>query len=105
MPCEWLKGPNGENIHLHVARGRGKMMKCKFCNQNYRQNEGALCDFPVGGGKTCDAEMCGGCRVTLGAQRVKVGDIGHTRADSVDVCPIHRTAVFRDGKLVIDASL
>ena len=43
MPCEWLKGPNGENIHINYGRGnRGKLMKCKFCNYNYHQNEEAL---------------------------------------------------------------
>jgi hypothetical protein len=100
MPREWLKGPNGENIHLNMERGRGKMMKCKFCRENYRQNEGKLCDFLVGNGKTCDAEMCGACARTLGVQRTKVCDIGHTRSDTIDVCPIHRDqAVVVGGKI------
>ena len=103
MPCEWLKGPNGENIHINYGRGnRGKLMKCKFCNYNYHQNEGKLCDFPISEGKTCDAAMCPSCAVRLGAQRTKVGDIGHTRSDSVDVCPIHRSAKVVDGKFVLE---
>ena len=98
MGCEWLKGPNGEVVHLNVGRGRGKMMKCKFCRQNYRQNEGKLCDFLMGDGKTCDAEMCGACAVNLGAQRIKVGECGFTKLDTFDVCPDHRTAVFSAGE-------
>lgn len=94
MPCEWLKGPNGEHIHINYGRGnRGKLMKCKFCkfcNYNYRQNEGKLCDFPVAEGKTCDAAMCGSCARSLGAQRTRLGTTDFTRADSIDVCPIHR---------------
>jgi hypothetical protein len=101
-PCEWLRGPNGEVIHLNVARSRGRLMKCKFCRYNYNENEGKLCDFPVAEGKTCDAAMCKDCAVTLGGQMTPVGVSDFKRPDSVDVCPIHRTAVFRDGKLVME---
>lgn len=101
MPCEWYEGPNGARMHINRGRGRGRMMKCKFCNLNYRENEGKLCDFPIGEGKTCDAAICGSCAVRLGNQRTELGSTGFTRADSVDVCPIHRIAVFREGKLVM----
>ena len=101
MPCEWYEGPNGTTLHINRGRSPGRLMKCKFCGYNYRQNEGKLCDFPVGEEKTCDAAMCKSCAVTLGGQRTKLGSTEFTRADSVDVCPIHRSAVFREGKLTL----
>lgn len=103
MGCEWWEGPNGERLHINRGRGRGKMMKCKFCNLNYRQNEGKLCDFPLSEGKTCDAEMCGSCSVTLGGQRTKLGSTDFTRADSIDVCPDHRNAKVINGKFILES--
>ena len=101
-PCEWLKGPNGEVIHLNVGRSRGKLMRCKFCNQNYRQNDGKLCDFTVAEGKPCDAAMCKSCAVTLGGQMVPVGVGDFTKVDSIDVCPIHKDAKVVNGKFVME---
>jgi hypothetical protein len=98
MPCEWLQGPNGAVIHINRGRSPGRLMKCKFCNYNYREADGKLCDFPVSEGKTCDAAMCSSCAVTLGGQRTELGKSGFTKADTVDVCPIHRTATYQNGK-------
>jgi hypothetical protein len=69
-------------------------MKCKFCNYNYRDNEGKLCDFPVGNGKTCDAAMCKDCARTLGHQNTDVGSGLKKMHDTIDVCPIHRGQPF-----------
>ena len=100
MPCEWLKTADGTVVHINCGKGRGKMMKCKFCNQNYRQNEGKLCDFPVGNGKTCDAEMCGSCARTLGRQETEIGHGLKKMNDTIDVCPIHgEQAVVEGGKI------
>lgn len=101
MPCEWFNGPNGETMHINYGRGRGKLMKCKFCGYNYRQDEGKLCDFPVAEGKTCDAAMCKSCSITLGGQMTAFGNTGFSRPDSIDVCPIHRSAKVVDGKFVL----
>jgi hypothetical protein len=103
-PCEWLKGPNGEIIHIKRARLRGRK-HCKFCDRDYRSEDGKMCDFPVASGKTCDAEMCGGCACTLGRQTTDIGHGMKKLNDSIDVCPIHRSqAVVRDGKLVFDGT-
>lgn len=100
MPCEWLKGPNGEVIHIRTTRQRGRLMKCKFCSYNYRENEGKLCDFPVAEGKTCDAAMCRSCAVTLGGQETDIGHGMKKMNDTIDLCPIHREkAVVRNGKI------
>jgi hypothetical protein len=77
-------------------------MKCKFCNYNYRQDEGKLCDFPVSEGKTCDQAMCKSCAVTLGGQMLDIGS-GFKKADSIDVCPDHRNAKVANGKFVMEA--
>ena len=103
MPCEWLRGPNGEVIHVKTARKPGRLLKCKFCNYNYREADGKLCDFPVGNGKTCDAQMCRDCARTIGRQNTEIGHGMQRLNDSIDVCPIHRSqAIVRDGKLVVN---
>lgn len=89
MPCEWLKGPNGSVIHLNVARGRKK--KCPFCKIGIVSK---LCDYPVGNGKTCDAEMCDGCKRTLGYQETEFAPGFKKPNDTIDVCPIHRSQPF-----------
>lgn len=101
MPCEWLKGPNGEVIHINRRRS-GKKRLCKFCGSKY--SDGKLCDFPVRNGKTCDAEMCSNCARTLGRQNTEFAP-GFTRLnDTIDVCPIHRgQAIVEDGKIRSEA--
>jgi hypothetical protein len=52
---------------IHVNRGRstrGPKRHCKFCGEGYYG--GKLCDYPVGNGRTCDAQMCDECARTLG---------------------------------------
>lgn len=70
MPCEWLK------------------------------DNGKLCDFPIGDGRTCDAQMCDKCAVTLGRGEVDIGGGMKRLNDSIDVCPLHRgQATATNGKL------
>jgi len=100
MPCEWLKGPDGVLIHINRGRGRDRLMKCKFCGRSYKQSTGKLCDFPLGEGKTCDAQMCSLCCRTLGRGDVPIGNGLSRPNDTFDVCPIHRgKAVLVDGKI------
>ena len=101
MPCEWLSGPNGEVIHVNRGRMGGKF-QCKFCHCNAKKEDAKLCDFPVGNGKTCDAQMCSSCAMTLGSQQTDIGHGMKKLNDTIDVCPIHRTAVFQNGKWEID---
>jgi hypothetical protein len=99
MPCEWLRGPNGEVIHINRGRTREKTRHCKFCHKDYKG--GKLCDFPVGNGKTCDAEMCDACARTLGRGDVPIGGGLKRINDTIDVCPIHRgQAVVVDGAIL-----
>lgn len=99
MPCEWYQMPGGGVVH--IKRGRsGAKKHCKFCRASYKADDGKLCDFPVGNGKTCDAEMCGGCARTLGKQHTDAGHGMKRLNDTIDVCPIHRAAAaVRDGKI------
>lgn len=69
MPCWTVKLPDGTVALVH---GRGSKPKpCSVCGQP----GGRLCDFPLGGGKTCDASLCGRCAVPI--------------AKDVEYCPSH----------------
>jgi hypothetical protein len=99
MPCEWLKTPDGVVMHIKCGRSRGPKRHCKFCHEDYYG--GKLCDFPVGNGRTCDAQMCDGCARTLGTQESDIGHGMKRLGDTIDVCPIHREqAVVKGGKLL-----
>jgi hypothetical protein len=91
MPCEWIKMPDGSVVHINRGRG-GKQQRCGFCGEKYR--EGKVCDFPIGNGKTCDAEMCSKCATTVGRQHTEYAPgTGMVRLnDTVDLCPLHRDA-------------
>jgi len=86
----WLKSPQGDVIHVNLGRSRGRKKRCGFCRCDYR--DGRLCDFPVGEGRTCDAEMCENCARTLGSQDTAFGAGFKRLGDTIDVCPIHREA-------------
>lgn len=47
---------------------------------------GFLCDYPVGGGKTCDLALCGCCRESIGEDR--------------DLCRIHAAQFRGTGRVV-----
>lgn len=98
-PCEWLKTADGVVIHVNRGRStRGPKRHCKFCGKDYYG--GKLCDFPVGNGRTCDAQMCDECARTLGRGEVEIGHGIKRLNDTIDVCPIHRGhAVVVDGCL------
>ena len=96
MPCSWYKTADGTVIHVNHGRGGGRKKKCPFCK---REDVEKLCDFPVGNGKTCDAEICRRCSTTIGTQNLEIA-AGFTKmGETVDVCPIHRNQQFpKDGK-------
>jgi len=97
MPCEWYK-KDGVVIHVNRGRSRGPKRNCKFCHQDYYG--GKLCDFPVGDGRTCDAEMCNECARTLGKQNTEIGSGLKRLNDTIDVCPNHRGhAVVQGGEI------
>lgn len=97
-PCEWYE-KDGVVIHVNRGRSGGQKRHCKFCNSDYRDG-GKLCDFPVGNGRTCDAQMCNECARTLGSQNSDAGGGMKRLGDTIDVCPIHRAqAVVKNGKI------
>jgi hypothetical protein len=91
MPCEWLE-KDGAVIHINRGRGR-KRLTCRFCHRIYNIDDGKLCDFPVGNGKTCDAQMCSQCARTIGSQHTDMGGGFKKLNDTVDYCPIHAKQV------------
>lgn len=99
MGCEWYSTADGVVMHVNRAHSRGPKRHCKFCREDYYG--GKLCDFPVGNGRTCDAEMCDTCTSTLGKQHTDTGHGLKRLNDTIDVCPIHRDqAVVTGGKFV-----
>lgn len=98
MPCEWYKTADGTVMHINRGHSRGPKLYCKFCRKNY--HGGKLCDFPIGNGKTCDAQMCDDCSRTIGRQDSDAGGGLKRLNDTIDVCPIHRSqAVVVDGEI------
>ena len=99
MPCEWYELPGGGVAHIHRSKSRGPKRHCKFCHSDYYG--GKLCDFPIGAGRTCDAQMCDACSRTLGRQNSLDKTTGWKRVnDTIDVCPLHRgMAVVSEGSL------
>jgi len=69
MHCDFTQV---DGLSLIICRG-GSRPKCKFCRKRPATK---LCDAPVGGGHTCDAQMCSHCAVTLSGDK--------------DLCPDHR---------------
>lgn len=74
-PCEPIYGPDrtvqGVICSGRGRGGRGSSKLCRFCRN---PSASLLCDGPKPGGKTCDADMCGACAVSI-------------RALNVDFCP------------------
>ena len=91
MPCDWYRTSEGAIVHVHRERSGGRKKTCPFCK---RYPVEKLCDFPIGHGKTCDAELCNWCAKTIGRQNLEVAP-GFTKLnESVDVCPIHKNVPF-----------
>lgn len=90
MPCEWLQSPDGTVIHINRGRG-GKRKVCPFCKRGKVEK---LCDFPLGHGRTCDAEMCAQCATQKGHQHTEIGGGFKRLDDTIDVCPIHASQPF-----------
>ena len=61
---------NGSRAFICI-RGRQRNKPCSVCSRPGDK----LCDFPLGGGKTCDKSLCNRCAV-------------HTHPNT-DVCPSH----------------
>lgn len=93
MHCEWLKSEDGTVIHMKTTAPRKQ--ECKFCHEMSRDMK--LCDFPLGNGRTCDAQMCSNCARTLGSQETDIGNGFKKLNDTIDVCPIHRGMVAVEG--------
>ncbi|HZU33151.1 MAG TPA: hypothetical protein VFB79_18695 [Candidatus Angelobacter sp.] len=69
MHCDQI---NLNGMAMIICRS-GSRPKCKFCRTRPATK---LCDAPVGRGRTCDAQMCEQCALTLNGDK--------------DLCPDHR---------------
>lgn len=98
MPCERMRAADGTVFHLCVSKGRAH--RCEDCGEYSRELR--LCDYPLGNGKTCDAEICSSCAMTLGYQDTDIGAGMKRLGDTIDLCALHRDkAVVRGGELVL----
>ncbi len=81
MPCVPVRWFNGHEANGFVCtRSRYRPKVCDLCGVL----ADALCDWPMGNGKTCDAPLCAKHRVRQG--------------ENVDYCPRHaRMARGREG--------
>lgn len=61
MPCIEQRIPGGTAIYCTRGRG-GRRAACYACKAPHE----ALCDWPVGDGKTCDRKLCGQHRARQG---------------------------------------
>lgn len=57
-----------------------KIQLCRFCGEIAT----ALCDYPMGDGKTCDLPLCDRHRIKQGAEW-----------QDIDFCPTHEAMVLR----------
>lgn len=73
MPCQ-VREVNGHTMII-CSRG-GKIALCINCGEPAP----FLCDYEVAPGKTCDATLCGRCRINMGLK---------------DYCPNHAGKVGR----------
>lgn len=71
--CDVIEMPGGGKAFIRMS-GRAPEL-CPFCS---KRRHTALCDFPVGGGKTCDLPICDQCRTHIGKD--------------TDYCPRHKDA-------------
>jgi hypothetical protein len=62
MHCTWIKDGNGAVAILCGSRPRAKRCACG-------QPSTLLCDWPIGGGKTCDRPMCASCATEVGPDK------------------------------------
>jgi hypothetical protein len=73
MPCRTMYDENGEPWGIACSRGRREIPKCVVCGNPST----SLCDYPLGGGRICDAPLCRDCRAHVGMD--------------TDHCPKHNT--------------
>lgn len=75
MPCHYVKLPGGGFAIVTAARGRQK--RCIVC----RGPGARLCDWKLGGGRTCSRALCNACSFQPSPEK--------------DLCPEHRAAYER----------
>ena len=74
MACNFVYGPDGKTQMVICTKGSVKIQYCDFCGSPFAD---ALCDYPIGDGKTCDRKLCSKCRAHVGM--------------NTDLCPKHNT--------------
>ena len=74
---EWIRMPDGSVVHVLHSGPRPRTKPCK-CGRP----SSLLCDYPLGGRKTCDAPLCGDCAVRQGP--------------NIDYCAHHEAPLFKE---------
>lgn len=76
--CEVIETSDGLRM-IVCSSGQSKPQKCTYCDRP----SVALCDWPIGDGKTCDKPLC---RI----HAVKpIPTFGKPDTDDIDYCPDH----------------
>jgi len=82
MACRTVQLPGG-SWAVVCGGARSRPRECSACHGKTRDSR--LCDFPVGGGKTCDAVICPRCATH--------------QAPDVDFCPAHAKQLTPEARL------
>jgi hypothetical protein len=87
MPCHHVDLGGGAHAIVRTAPARGR--KCSVCGVTTKEPK--LCDFPVGGGRTCSAVLCKAC--------ARPAPTGKSEVEPApeDYCPLHDD--FLSGRL------
>ncbi len=80
MPCHIVRLPGGVTAIVKTAAPRPR--KCAFCERRSLNHK--LCDFDIGGGKTCDLPIC--------------SEHATHHPPDTDYCPRH--AAFLEGRML-----
>jgi len=78
MPCRTIRIGDSVGIVCGGSAPR-RQSRCKYCNQLALLE----CDYPLGGGKTCDTPICHACSVSV--------------APNTDYCRIHNQTTALTG--------
>jgi len=78
MGCVVIR-PKAGGVMIVCSRGKNSVTPCRQCGDFAV----ALCDWPVGSGKTCDVPLCDEHRHPIG--------------ENLDLCPVHHEMYLAAG--------
>jgi hypothetical protein len=81
MTCEHVN--LGGGVHALIRRPAERARKCSVCKVSTK--EPRLCDFPIGGGKSCDKVLCRACARPAPTSK----SAPEIQPAPEDYCPLH----------------